>query len=176
MQDTRAGTKLWPMARSYLNPGPIEFTGTIVRNSDVANSSAWIEFPHDLKETYGVGNLVPFTAVFDGRVSYRGSLAKMGGERALILLRKDVRAELGKDPGDSVDVVVELDEKPREIEVPADLRRALASADALPRFEGRAYTHRKEYVRWVQEAKRPETRTRRIAKTCEMVAQGKTRS
>ena len=66
MQDTRAGTKLWPMARSYLNPGPIEFTGTIVRNSDVANSSAWIEFPDDLKETYGVGNLVPFAAVSTG--------------------------------------------------------------------------------------------------------------
>jgi hypothetical protein len=154
----------------------LEFTGTIQRNSGVANSSAWIELPHDLKESYGVGNLVPFTAVFDGWVSYRGGLAKMGGEHAMILLRKDVRAELGKSPVDSVDVVVELDEKPRELEVPVDLRQALASADALERFEGLAYTHRKEYVRWVEEAKRPETRTRRIASTCEMVAEGRTRS
>src|SRR5580692_1479318 len=103
------------MAKVFKNPGPLQFTAVISRNGDVANSSAYIEFPYDLKETYGVGNLVPFKATFDGRVSYCGSLAKMGGPRAMLLLRKDVRAELGKEPGQSVEVVVELDDKPREL-------------------------------------------------------------
>src|SRR3954464_2872053 len=116
------------MARTYKNPGPISFTAVIQRNTNVANSSAWIEFPHDLKETYGVGNLVPFKATFDDRVTYRGSLAKMGGPNAMLLLRKDVRAELGKEPGDSVDVVVELDDKPRELTVAPDIKKALFAA------------------------------------------------
>ena len=76
------------MAKVYKDPGPIRFKAVIQRNTGVANSSAWIEFPYDLKETYGVGNLVPFKATFDGQVKYRGSLAKMGGTGAMILLRK----------------------------------------------------------------------------------------
>ncbi len=163
------------MAKIYRNPGPITFTGVIRRNDAVANSSAWIEFPHDLKETFGVGNLVPFRAMFDGRVSYRGSLAKMGGRGAMILLRKDVRAELGKEPGDRVEVVIELDDAPRELEVPEDLRGALIESRAWERFSGMAYTHRKEYVQWVEQAKRQETRVRRISRTCEMVAAGEKR-
>jgi hypothetical protein len=66
------------MARVYINPGKITFKGKIQRNTEVDNSSAWIEFPYDLKETYGVGNLVPFKAIFDGKITYSGSLAKMG--------------------------------------------------------------------------------------------------
>jgi len=157
------------MAKEYKNPGPIKFTAVIKRNTNVANSSAWIEFPYDLKETYGVGNLVPFKATFDGRVTYRGSLAKMGGPSAMLLLRKDVRAEIGKEPGDSVEVVVELDEKPRELAVPADLKKELQRAGLWEGFEKLAYTHRKEYAQWIEEAKKPETRTRRLEKAIEMV-------
>ncbi len=158
------------MAKTYKNPGPLTFTAVIQCNSDVANSSAWLEFPYDLKETYGVGNLVPFRATFDGRVSYRGSLAKMGGPGAMILLRKDVRAELGKQPGDSVEVVIVLDDTPRELNVASDIQQALKAADVWKKFEPLAYTHRKEYIVWIEEAKKPETRTRRIAKMCEMLA------
>jgi len=163
------------VAKKFRNPGPIAFTGTVRRNTEVANSSAWIAFPHDLKATFGVGNLVPYKATFDGAVAYRGSLAKMGGEQAMILLRKDVRAQLGKEPGDEVAVVIELDESPREVEVAGDVRSALEAAGAWERFEGMAYTHRKEYVAWIEAAKRPETRARRIDATCEMVARGEPR-
>jgi hypothetical protein len=164
------------MAKSYRNPGPISFSGVIRRNSSTANSSAWIEFPHDLKETFGVGNLVPYRATFDGRVTYRGSLAKMGGASAMVLLRKDVRAELGKEPGDSVDVVIELDDSPREVEVPGDLRDALEQAGVWDRFAGLAFTHRKEHVQWVEQARRADTRLRRIVRVCEMVGSGERRS
>ncbi len=164
------------MAKAYKNPGPIKFTAVIKRNTDVANSSAWIEFPYDLKETYGVGNLVPFKATFDGRVKYRGSLAKMGGPSAMLLLRKDVRAELGKEPGETVEVVVELDDKPRELAVPDYVKKILQAADLWEKFENMAYTHRKEYVQWVEEAKKPETRVRRLQKMVEMIQAGQKRS
>jgi hypothetical protein len=153
------------MAKVYKNPGPLAFTATIRRGS-ARNSWAYIGFPYDLKETFGVGNLVPFTATFDGRVKYQGSLAKMGGPQAMILLRKDVKAELGKEPGDEVDVVVTLDDKPREVTLPADARKALKAASQLEKFGGLAFTHRKEYARWIEEAKRPETRAIRIEKMC----------
>lgn len=157
------------MAKAYKNPGPIKFKAVIRRNTDVANSSAWIEFPYDLKETFGVGNLVPYKATFDSRVTYRGSLAKMGGPKAMILLRKDIRSELAKEPGESVEVVVELDDKPREVAVAKDLKQALQTAGLWKKFNSLAYTHRKEYVQWVESAKKPETRVRRIIKTCEML-------
>ncbi len=161
------------MAKDYKNPGPITFTAVIKSNSKVANSSAWIEFPFDLKETYGVGNLVPFKATFDGHVTYRGSLAKMGGPGAMILLRKDVRADLGKEPGQSVDVVVELDDKPRDLAVADDIKKALRSAGLWEKFSSFAFTHRKEYIQWIEDAKKPETRLRRIAKMREMILAGK---
>lgn len=59
------------------------------------------------------------------------------------------------------------------IEIPEDLKRALAEAQQLDRFEAMAYTHRKEYVRWVTEAKRTETRDSRILKTVERITEGK---
>ncbi|WP_181306793.1 DUF1801 domain-containing protein [Rufibacter sp. XAAS-G3-1] len=59
------------------------------------------------------------------------------------------------------------------IEIPEDLLQALSQAQQLERFEQLAYTHRKEYVRWVTEAKRPETRDTRILKTVERITEGK---
>ncbi|WP_205501996.1 DUF1801 domain-containing protein [Rufibacter psychrotolerans] len=59
------------------------------------------------------------------------------------------------------------------IVVPEDLKQALAESQQLEKFEKLAYTHRKEYVRWVTEAKRPETRDNRILKTVERISEGK---
>ena len=57
--------------------------------------------------------------------------------------------------------------------VPDDLRSALADDDAAPEaFEKLSYTHRREYVEWIEEAKRPDTRARRIAGTIERVCAG----
>ena len=164
------------VARAFTDPGPVEFEAEIVRNTAVANSSAFIEFPHDLKETFGVGNLVPVVATFDGSVTYRGSLARMGGPRAVLVLRKDVRAELGKEPGSRVAVSLRLDDSPREMEVADDLAAALDRAGARDRFEALAYSHRREFVRWIEEAKRPDTRQRRIEGTCTMVLAGQNRN
>ena len=68
---------------------------------------------------------VPFVATFDGHVQYQGSFAKMGGSHAMILLRKDVKAKLGKEPGETVKVRLELDDKPRKLAVASDITKAL---------------------------------------------------
>lgn len=96
-------------------------------------------------------------------------LAVMGG-RNLIGLSKAARAELGVEIGDDIIANITLDDAPREVEVPEDLAVAL---DADPRvraaFDALAFTHRKQHIRAVQEAKRPETRTRRIESTVAMI-------
>jgi bifunctional DNA-binding transcriptional regulator/antitoxin component of YhaV-PrlF toxin-antitoxin module len=158
------------MPKQYINPGPIKFAAIIRRNSGVGNASAYIDFPYDLKATFGVGNLVPFKATFDNRVMYRGSLAKMGGDTAMLLLRKDVRAELGKEPGESVEVIVELDESPRKVIIPEDVKLALETAGLLETFESLAYSHRREHIEAIRDAKKLETRLRRIEKMFEILS------
>lgn len=102
-------------------------------------------------------------------------LARMGGEN-LIGLSKAARAAGELELGEQVDVEIVADVAPREVEVPDDLAAALAAdATASAAFDRLAYSHRKEFVRWVTEAKREQTRLDRIAKTLEMVRAGQTR-
>jgi len=84
---------------------------------------------------------------------------------AWVGLRKGQVAEMGLHPGDQVEVLVELDDTPREVEVPDELATALgADLDARAAFERLSFTHRKEYATWVAEAKRPATKADRAAK------------
>jgi uncharacterized protein YdeI (YjbR/CyaY-like superfamily) len=108
--------------------------------------------------------------------TWRTSVARMGGE-FLLGLSREVRDGAGVQAGDEAEVTIELDEAPREVEVPADLAAALAAdPQAAASFEQMAFTHRKEYARWVAEAKRDETRQRRVAQAVEMIKAGKSRS
>ena len=98
----------------------------------------------------------------------------MGGEN-LIGLNKAVREAVGVAAGDTVAVEITVDGAERSVEVPDDLAAALADAGATEAFAALAPSHRKEYVRWVTEAKKAETRASRIAKAVEMVLAGETR-
>src|ERR1700729_1735226 len=89
----------------------------------------------------------------------------MGGE-FLVGMNKEVRAGAGAEAGDTVEVAIELDTAPREVEIPEALASALANApEALTAFEALSFTHRKEYARAIEDAKKPETRDRRVAQT-----------
>jgi hypothetical protein len=102
-------------------------------------------------------------------------LARMKGEN-MIGLAKAARDQAGLTLGDTVDVVIAADTAERSVEVPDDLAAALAAVPAaLAAFDKLAYSHRKEYVRWVTEAKKEATRADRIARTVEMVQAGKVR-
>lgn len=89
-------------------------------------------------------------------------LTVMGGKN-LIGMSKAARAQLGVEIGDTVDAQIELDDAPREIEVPGDLATALEDAGARGTFDALAPSRRKEHVRAVTEAKTAETRARRVA-------------
>lgn len=102
-----------------------------------------------------------------GDRSARLRIAVMGGLN-VIGLSKANRGLLGVDLGQTVDADVTREDGPRTVAVPEDLLAALEREPTLKTcFEGLAFTHRREYVEWVEQAKRPETRQRRIAGTLE---------
>jgi len=108
----------------------------------------------------------PVVATVNGH-TWRTSVVRMGGEY-LVGLNREVREAAGVQAGDTIELELELDTKPREVEVPPALGAALAADnEARAAYEKLSYTHRKEYARWVADAKRDETRERRIAKTIE---------
>lgn len=107
---------------------------------------------------------------------WRTSVTRMRGEY-LLGLNREVREGAGVAAGDTVQVVIELDQAPREVAVPAALADALErDPEAKAAFDGLAFTHRKEYARWIEEAKREETRERRVVQALEMIRAGQTRS
>jgi uncharacterized protein YdeI (YjbR/CyaY-like superfamily) len=99
----------------------------------------------------------------------------MGDGTFCIGITKAIRAQAGADIGQPVHVVVERDDGERTVDVPDDLVAALAAAGMRDRFDAMAFTHRQEYARWVGEAKKPETRRRRVEKAIEMIAAGQRR-
>ena len=126
-------------------------------------------------EELGGGRRAAVRVTVGGRTA-RLRLAVMGG-RNCIGLSKAARAELDVETGQTVVARVELDDEPREVELPDELRAALEADPGLRQaFDAMAYSHRKEYARWVGEAKRPETRERRLAQAVGMIREGRTRS
>jgi Bacteriocin-protection, YdeI or OmpD-Associated/Domain of unknown function (DUF1905) len=133
-------------------------------------SGTVVVVPFDLKEAFGSGR-PPVRATVNG-YSFRTTLFTMSG-RALLGLNREVREAAGVEAGQEVSIELERDDEPRAVEVPRDLASALEADPAVREtFDGLSYTHRKEYVRWIEDAKRDETRTRRIAKAVEMLREG----
>ena len=99
----------------------------------------------------------------------------MGGVHVLGIT-KAIRQAIGKSIGDRVQVVVDQDTEPRIVEVPEDLAAALqANPQAQAVFDNLAYSHRREYAQWIAEAKRPETRERRVKQAIEKLSRGENR-
>jgi len=128
--------------------------------------------PDDVVAALGAGRRAPVRITVGGH-SYRTTIAVMGG-RCLVPLSAENREGAGVAAGEQVDVDIELDSAPREVEVPDDLAEALASEPEAARFfESLSFTHRKEWVRWITEAKKAETRAQRLTRTVEALAEGR---
>ena len=134
----------------------------------------WIEVPFDAKSVFGEAR--PAVAGTLNGTPFRGRLSVYGGVTYLGL-NKEVRESAAIEVGDSVDVVLDRDESPREVEIPKALLTAFErDSAAKAAFETLAFTHRKEYARWIAEAKKEETRERRVAKALVMLKGGETLS
>ena len=145
----------------------MNFRATIVLGGKTATG---IPVPADVVEALGAGKRPPVVATVAG-YSYRTTVAPYTGEY-FIPLAAEHREAAGVVAGQEVDVRIELDTAPREVPVPDDLAAAF-DEPARATFDSLAYTHQKEWVRWVEEAKKPETRAARIDKTVEGLKAGK---
>jgi len=129
---------------------------------------AFLFFPYDVEKEFGTKGRVPVKATIDG-VSYTGSLIKYGAPQHMLGVEKAIRQQIGKGPGDRVEVVLKKDDAVREVEVPPAFKTLMKKEGLLTFFESLSYTHRKEYCRWITEAKKEETRARRLEKAVEML-------
>lgn len=128
-----------------------------------------IEVPPAIVEGFGQGKRPKVTVTLNG-YTYRSTVAVMGG-KFMLPLAKVHREASGVKDGAKVEVTLELDAAPREVEIPKDFAAALKKAGLRAAFDALAFTHRKEHVRAIEEAKAPETRLRRIEKALAMVAE-----
>ena len=144
-----------------------KFTAKIVAGD---GGGAGVLFPYDPEKEFATKGKVPIKATFNG-VPYTGSLIKYGFPQHTLHFPKAIREQLGKVPGDIIDVVLWKDEEERILEVPAPFEKLMKKEGLLPFFETLSYTHRKEYCRWISEAKKEETRSKRLEKAIEMLKQ-----
>src|SRR3954451_20847153 len=131
-----------------------------------------LQIPDDVLAALGSGKR-PSVRITIGGHTYRTTVASRGG-RFLVPLSAENRAAAGVAAGEQVDVEIQADTAPREVTVAADLADALAQdSTAKDFFDALSYTHRKEWVHWIEEAKKPETRKARIAKAVAASRAGK---
>jgi hypothetical protein len=145
----------------------MDFRTTVVLGGKTATG---LQVPDDVVAELGAGKRPPVVVTVGGH-TYRTTVAPMGGS-FWIPLAAEHREAAGVQAEQEVDVSIELDTAPREVPLPDDLSAAMDDA-ARAAFDGLAPSHRKEWVRWVEEAKKPETRRARIEKTVESLRAGK---
>jgi len=145
----------------------MEFRTTVTLGGRTATG---LQVPDEVVTALGAGKRPPVVVTVGGH-SYRSTVAPMGGA-FWIPLSAEHREAAGLAAGDEVDVVVEHDAAPREVVLPDDLAAAFDEG-VRAFFDGLAPSHKKEWVRWVEEARKPETRQSRVAKTVESLRAGR---
>jgi multidrug efflux pump subunit AcrB len=135
-------------------------------------TGTYIVVPLDVPAVFGRAR-PPVRGTVNG-APFRSTITKYGGDDYYLVVNRQVREAAGVAAGETVEMELELDAKPRTVRVPKDLADALDD-ETRAVFDRMSYTHRREYVEWINEAKRDETRRRRIAKAVELIGQGKPR-
>ena len=142
----------------------LDFEGRLESDQE----ACFIRIPPEVIAAVGQGKRVPVKVILNGYM-YRGTIAVYGG-RYYLGVRREVRQAAGINVGDQLMVGLEFDAELRTVDLPADLQTALARDPAnRAAFEKLSYTQKKEIVVWVTEAKRPETRQRRLTQAMRML-------
>ncbi|HVD14321.1 MAG TPA: YdeI/OmpD-associated family protein [Actinomycetota bacterium] len=149
----------------------MRFRTTILQGGKTATG---IQVPDEVVEALGSGRRPAVKVTING-YTYRSTVAVVSG-RYMVGVSAENRAGAGVAGGDEVDVDMELDTAPREVAVPSDLAAALDAEPAARRtFDGLSYSNRSWHVLQVTGAKTEETRQRRIAKSVDVLKQGRAR-
>jgi len=140
----------------------------LLERSDNSGSTTFFEVPGEVLAALGSRKRLPLAVRING-AAYRTTVSVYDG-RFYVPVRSEIRTAAGVEPGQRVRVEVSRDDEPRSVELPSDLLTALAAAGLSDAFARFSYSHQKEYVQAILDAKRPETRASRIQKTLEATA------
>ncbi len=144
----------------------ISFSAIIEAND---SGGDWVAIPFDVEAHFG-SKRPRIKAQIEGVADYRGTLVRMGTPHHILVILKSIREQLGKQQGDVIHITLWPDTEERTVDIPVELSIPLAAAPALQDvFRQLSYTHQKEYVQYITEAKRPETRVRRVQKVLDML-------
>jgi hypothetical protein len=148
---------------------PQRFRVTLEKSE--SGEATGLTIPFDVPAVFGTRARVPVCGTINGH-PFRSSIMPMGG-RFMMAVNREMREGAGATAGDEVEVVLRRDDAPRVVEPPADLAGAIAAnAAAQAAWETLSFTHRKEWVRHVEGAKKAETRARRVRQAVEEMAAG----
>jgi hypothetical protein len=148
------------------------FTASLER-PEASGTWTYLVVPFKVEEVFGARSQVKVRGTVNG-APYRSSLMPRGDGSHYMVVNKEVRDRAGVSHGDTVDVVMEVDAEPRTLDIPPELVEALeGSREASETFEKLSYSHLKEYVDYIREAKKEETKLRRIRKAIETLAEGR---
>ena len=140
----------------------VKFSAVLAPDPD-GRGGTFIPVPHEVNEQLGLKGRPKIQAVIAGQ-PYRGSLMPMGDGSFCLGVLKSIQETAGVKQGDTIEVLIELDTEPRTVEPPADLANALArDKRAAATWENLSFTNKKEMARSLEEAKKPETRKKRLA-------------
>jgi hypothetical protein len=141
----------------------------VLEQSQTSTATA-ITIPFDVLKTFGKRGRVAVRGTING-TPYRSSIFRMGDAPYFMVVNRKLRDLVGVSAGQTVTVVMERDDDPRTVEVPADLQTALdANPAAASAWSKLSFTHQREHVEAVTSAKRPETRARRIERAIEQLS------
>jgi hypothetical protein len=147
----------------------MRFRSTVILGGKTATG---IEVPEEIVVGLGRGKRPPVRVTVSG-YTYRTTVAPMAGSY-WIPLSAEHRNGAGVAAGDEVEIDIEVDDEPRVVDVPADLAAALDQNPAARRaFDAMSYSHQRQHVLAVEEAKKPETRQRRIDKAVADLSAGR---
>jgi IS4 transposase len=156
------------MSQSRLKP----FTAALERPNGSGNWT-YLFVPFDVEAVYGSRGRVAVRGAIDGK-AFRGSLMPRGDGRHFVVVNKELRTAIGKEAPAEVVVELEPDHEPRVVPVPELFLAALSKSKAAKEvFERLSYSHQREYVAWIEDAKKTETQERRASKAVEMLLAGK---
>jgi hypothetical protein len=146
-----------------------EFRAKLNGDASRKDASASFTLPFDTRDVWGRAK-VPVKVTING-YTWRSTVGNRAGIQ-YIVVNAEARRGAGIQAGDFVTIVLEPDAEKREIEVPIPLQRALGTK-LTQKLNGLSFTHKKEFIVWYSEAKKDDTRARRVKKMKQMLSTGK---
>ncbi len=149
----------------------LKFDATLNRPEGVGTWT-YFDIPLDRMQLLGAKGQVRVKGTINGH-PFRNSARPHGNGSHYIVVDRSIRDAMGVTQGDVVKVEMEIDTAPRTLEIPADFADVLGvKGKQREAFEALSYSRKKEFVEWIESAKKEDTRSRRIAGSLEMLLEG----